>query len=63
MEPDKRGRLWRTVVIVLCGLSLAVSAAAFYGIKRLQAKSKPHVHLIREVNKITIDPQKAPQKK
>jgi hypothetical protein len=63
MDAAQREKLWRTVVLILCLVSLVVSAAAFYGIKRLEQKSKPHVHLIREVTPRVIDPGKLPPKK
>ena len=51
------------MIVILCAISLLVSAAAFYGIKRLEAKSKPHVHRIREVNQFRVEPHRAPAKK
>ena len=53
----EREKIWRISIGVLCAISLLISALAFYGIKKLEAKSKPKVHLIREVNRFTIDPQ------
>jgi len=63
MDPGDRERIWRRAIVILCAISLAVSAAAFYGIKRLEAKSKPHVHQIREVNQFRVEPHRAPAKK
>ncbi|HUB82004.1 MAG TPA: hypothetical protein VMB03_24575 [Bryobacteraceae bacterium] len=58
MDDAQRQRFWRYVVVIVCAASLAVSAAAFYGIRRLEAKSKPHVHQIREVNQFRVEPRK-----
>jgi hypothetical protein len=51
-----RETLWRRFMIGLSIVALLVSAAAIYGIRRLEEKPKPHVHTIREVNKLEVDP-------
>jgi hypothetical protein len=63
MDSAQRDQIWRRVILILCAVSLVVSALAFYGIKQLEAKSKPRVHLIREVNQFRVDTHKAPAKK
>ena len=51
----EREKIWRISVGILCAISLLVSVLAFYGIKKLEAKSKPSVHLIHEVHSIAVD--------
>ena len=63
MEPEKRERFWRTAVLILCAVSLAVSAAAIYGIKRLEGKPKPHVHVIRQVDRRVVPLPQEPKRK
>ena len=63
MDPERRDQIWRYVVAILCAISLIVSIAAFYGIKRLEAKPGARVHLIREVSQFRLDPHAAPAKK
>jgi type VI protein secretion system component VasF len=58
MEPGQRERIWRRIAVIVSLAALLISAAAIYGIKRLEAQSKPHVHLIREVNKFEAAPGK-----
>jgi len=56
MDSERRDKVWCYVVAILCAISLTVAGAAFYGIKRLEAKPKAHVHEIREVNQIRVEP-------
>jgi hypothetical protein len=51
----EREKIWRISVGILCAISLLISALAFYGIKKLEAKSKPKVHLINEVHSVAVD--------
>jgi len=63
MDPAQRDKIWRRVIVILCAVSLVSSALAFYGIKQLEAKSKPRIHLIREVNQYRVEPHKESAKK
>jgi HAMP domain-containing protein len=58
MEPEERDKIWRRAVVIVCAISLLLSALAFYGIKRLEAQSRPRVHLIREVDRYRVDTKK-----
>lgn len=62
MEAAQREKVWRISAIVFCSVALLISALAFYGIKRLEAKPKPHVHQIREVNELRVEPHQPPKK-
>ena len=55
MDPEKREKVRRWAAIIVCLAALAISASAFYGIKRLQSDRTPHIHRIREVNKVMVD--------
>jgi hypothetical protein len=55
MFPMEREKIWRISVGSLCAISLLISVLAFYGIKKLEAKSKPKVHLINEVHPLAVD--------
>jgi len=59
MEVANREKVWRISVLAVAIVSLVISALAFYGIKRLQANSKPKVHYIREVNKFKVESKPA----
>ena len=61
MDPASREKIWRRAMIILAIAALLISACALYGIKRLEAESKVRVHLIREVNRFTIDPHHTKQ--
>jgi hypothetical protein len=63
MDPAQRDKIWRRVIVILCAVSLVSSALAFYGIKQFEAKSKPRIHLIREVNQYRVEPHKESAKK
>jgi hypothetical protein len=58
-----RETVWRRFMIGVSIVALLVCAAAIYGIRRLEAKPKPHVHTIREVNKFEMDRGGRPQPK
>ena len=62
MDAERRDKIWRYAVAALCAISLLVSAAAVYGIKRLEAKPKTRVHQIREVNQFRVESHKPPAK-
>ena len=62
MDAAQREKAWRISAMIVAGLALLISALAFYGIKRLEAKSKPHVHQIREVHELRVEPHEAPKK-
>jgi hypothetical protein len=51
----EREKVWRISIGILCAISLLISALAFYGIKQLEAKSKPKVHLIQEIHPVAVD--------
>ena len=51
----EREKVWRISIGILCAISLLISAWAFYGIKKLEAKSEPKVHLINEVHPVAVD--------
>jgi hypothetical protein len=60
MDPAQGEKIWRITVVILYAASLLISALAFYGIRRLEADRKPHVHMIREVHPLRVDAQGHP---
>jgi len=49
MKPAEREKTWRRLMFILCAIALLFSAYAIYSVKRLEAESKPRIHLIHAV--------------
>ncbi len=60
MEPGNRENIWRISVVAIAVVAVVISALAYYGIKRLERESIPHVHDIREVKKYRVETKPDP---